>query len=103
MRRIMFFLNPNFWFLGLRLVAMRKSSEALSSNPFSGFYSQWEIEAAKKNREMNLKWFIRNFQLLKKHYNEEFDVTNMVFIAEMIGIKKFQLIDIDWRTNNTNK
>jgi hypothetical protein len=54
----------NFFFK-LRLRAIENSSIVINSNPFSGHYSLTQIEKARKNREMNRKWFVRNYSNLK--------------------------------------
>ena len=100
MQRILIISNPELWLINIRLKAMRGTSLVLNSNVFSGPYSLKQIEAAKKNREMNMGWFIRNFQLLKKYYNEEFDGENMSLIAELLGISS-KLIEIEYHTNKS--
>ena len=55
-------------FIGHRIKAIKKSGLIIEANPFSGedengnFWSLKQIVQAKKNREMNREWFIRNIK-----------------------------------------
>jgi hypothetical protein len=102
MQQILIISNPSLWFIGIRLKAMRKTAHVINNNSFSGPYSQNEIEAAHKNRKLNIVWFVRNFQTLKKYYNEEFDGKNMSLVAEWLDLSS-ALIEIEYKTNRSSK
>lgn len=89
-------MKIELWFLGIRLKAIKSSYEIINSNPFSGPYSLLQIDRAKKNREMNTKWFIRNFQDLKKKVGLE----RIEEISNHLGISRSTLQKIDDRSQN---
>jgi hypothetical protein len=53
------------FFLKIRLKAINNSALILNANLFSGPYSLNQIEKARKNREINQKWFVRNYFKMK--------------------------------------
>ena len=63
----------NFFFK-LRLKAITNVASILDSNPFSGPYSLNQIEKARKNREMNQGWFLRDYDKIKRKLsNDDFE------------------------------
>jgi hypothetical protein len=88
----------NFFFR-IRLAAIINSAEVLNSNPFSGPYSLRRIKQARKNREMNQRWFFRNFfKLKKKLSNEGFEK-----LAEYLGFGLSDLIEIEIKLKRLGK
>lgn len=67
-----------FCFLKTRINAIEKSSIISKANPFSGqasdgnYYSIRQITKAKKNIEMNQKWFIRNHRKIILKFGNKF-------------------------------
>tara|TARA_X000000368_G_scaffold408634_1_gene389514 strand:+ start:1021 stop:1254 length:234 start_codon:yes stop_codon:yes gene_type:complete len=61
------------FYLKLRLKAIRNSAKIINSGPF-GPYSLNDIEKARDNRELNLNWFRRDYNNIKKKLsNEDFE------------------------------
>tara|TARA_S200000501_G_C20422201_1_gene568464 strand:+ start:271 stop:558 length:288 start_codon:yes stop_codon:yes gene_type:complete len=89
----------DFWFLNLRLKAIKRSAIICEANPFSGegsdgaFYSMKQIEQAMRNRKMNQHWFIRNLAKIKKKFSTE----DYEQIAKDLGIDSTELIGIEIR------
>jgi hypothetical protein len=86
-------------FLGVRLKAIKNSALICEANPFSGedeygnFFSLNQMTRARKNREMNKKWFFRNIKKLKQKFSTE----KYESIANDLGINIVQLNEIEYR------
>jgi hypothetical protein len=84
------------FFLKIRLKAINNSALILNANPFSGPYSLNQIEKARKNREINQKWFVRNYFKMKK------TLTKPVFekLVDDLGFNSLDLYKIEQAYKN---
>ena len=83
-------------FLNIRLKAIKNTALILNSNAFDGPYSLSQIEGARKNREINQKWFIENFYKMKKKFSEE----DFEQLGKDLGFGFRDLLEIERHLNN---
>ena len=87
-------------FIGHRIKAIKKSGLTIEANPFSGedkngnFWSLKQIVQAKKNREMNREWFIRNIKKIKKKFSQK----EYIDLAADLGFHNFELSQIEFQS-----
>lgn len=70
-----------FLFLNTRLKAIEKSNIVLRSNPYTSSFSMNQIKWAAKNRQMNQKWFVRNYARIKTKFTDE----EVYYLSQKLG------------------